>query len=167
MPVSEIHHAAVIVSDLDRSTEFYAKALGWKPTLSARVGGEVVERGLGLPPGVTGRIQYMQGPSQLGQIELIEWSDGPGPQPRTGHRELGTFLLSFQVPRSEIRETYERVVALGAEVLSEPVTSLLENYGPVDAFCFKDPDGNLLEIVGLPSREEIQEFRARTRRKAD
>lgn len=159
MGVSEIHHVALIVSDVERAARFYERALGWKRTLAAAVGGEVVERGLGLPAGTTGRIQYLQGPTQLGQIELIEWSDGPGPQPRTGHRELGTFLLSFQVPRAEIAATYDRVVALGAETLSEPVTSVLEHYGPVDAFCFRDPDGNLLEVVGLPSRDEIRAFR--------
>jgi lactoylglutathione lyase len=159
MSVSEIHHVAVIVADLERSADFYAQALGWRRTLRSDVGGELVERSLHLGAGVTGRVQYLQGPTQLGQLELIEWSDGPGPPPRTGYAPLGPFLLSFQVGHDELRDVYDRVVAMGAETLSEPVVSVLENYGPIGAFCFRDPDGNLLEIVALPSREEIKALR--------
>jgi hypothetical protein len=36
---------------------------------------------------------------------------------------------------------------------------LLENYGYIHAFAARDLDGNLMEFVSLPSREEILEFR--------
>jgi len=160
MPVSEIHHVAMTVSDLERSSEFYEKGLGYRRTLSARVDGPSLATSLGLPGGTAGRIQYLQGPTQLGQLELIQWDGEPGRQPRTGHRELGTFLLSFQVPVEEIEELHDRLASMGAECIRRPARTLLQNYGYIHAFAAKDPDGNLLEFVSLPTREEILAYRA-------
>ena len=160
MPVSEVHHVAMTVSDLERSATFYEKGLGWKRTLSARVDGPSLAESLGLPEGTAGTIQYLQGPTQLGQLELIQWDGEPGQQPRTGNRELGTFLLSFQVPVEEMDELYDRLESLGGQCVRRPVKTLLQNYGYIHAFAAKDPDGNLLEFVCLPTREEILAYRA-------
>jgi lactoylglutathione lyase len=155
MPVSEVHHVAVTVSDVDRAAEFYEKALGYRRTLRAEVGGAGIEVSLGLPTGTTGRVQYLQGPSQIGQLELIEWNGTPVRTATGGHLELGTFLLSFAVPLDEMDELHERLVSLGAQCLSRPNRVLLDNYGHITAFAARDLDGNLLEFVALPSREEI------------
>ena len=149
----------MIVSDVERSARFYEQALGYRRTLAAPVGGVGLERSLGLPAGTRGRIQYMQGPTQLGQIELIEWEGAPGPPPRSDHRALGQFLLSFQVPKDEIDQLYERFQSLDAELVEPPMTVELENYGELTAFAARDPDGNLLEFVALPTREEVIAFR--------
>lgn len=159
MPVSEVHHVAVTVADLERATAFYAEGLGYRKTLSAAVGGPEMSRSLGLPEGTHGRIQYLQGPSQIGQLELIEWADGPGEQARSGHRELGTFLLSFQVPVDELDALHDRLAELGGDCIGRPERVLLENYGHIHAFAARDPDGNLLEFVALPTREEIRAYR--------
>lgn len=159
MPVSEIHHVAMIVSDLDRAVDFYEKALGYRKTLRAEVGGPGIEESLALPKGTTGRVQYLQGPSQIGQLELIEWNAPAERTATAGHRELGPFLLSFQVPHEEIEEVYRRISGLGAECLGPPRRVLLDNYGYITAFAARDLDGNLLEFVSLPSREEIKAFR--------
>jgi len=159
MPVSEVHHVAMAVSDVDRAADFYEKALGWKKTLRANVGGPGIEQSLRLPDGTTGKVQYLQGPTQVGQLELIEWNGVKQRTATAGHLELGTFLLSFQVPADEIQDVHDRFVELGAEVLSKPDRVLLENYGYITAFAARDLDGNLLEFVSLPSREEILEFR--------
>ncbi|MFY1638185.1 VOC family protein [Solwaraspora sp. WMMB335] len=155
MPVSEVHHVAVTVSDVDRAAEFYEQALGYRRTLRADVGGPGIEVSLGLPAGTTGRVQYLQGPSRIGQLELIEWNGTPTRTATGGHLELGTFLLSFAVPRDELDELHERLVQLGAECLSPPNRVLLDNYGHITAFAARDLDGNLLEFVALPSREEV------------
>lgn len=159
MPVSEVHHVAVTVSDVDRAADFYEKALGYTKTLRSDVGGPGIEVALRLPLGTTGKVQYLQGPSQVGQLELIEWKGEKKRTATAGHLELGTFLLSFQVPVEEIGEVHQRFLDLGAEVLSEPTRVLLENYGHITAFAARDLDGNLLEFVSLPTREEILAFR--------
>lgn len=159
MPVSEVHHVAVTVSDVDRAADFYEQGLGYRKTLRTDVGGPGIEGPLGLPEGTTGRVQYLQGPSQIGQLELIEWN---GTKVRTatgGHLELGTFLLSFQVPEAEMNELHDRLAGLGADCLGRPQRVLLENYGYLTAFAARDLDGNLLEFVALPTKEQIQAYR--------
>lgn len=159
MPVSEVHHVAMTVSDVDRAADFYEKALGYRRTLRSDVGGPGIEVSLGLPEGTTGKVQYLQGPSRIGQLELIEWNGEATRTATAGHLELGTFLLSFQVPAEEMDEVYERVSSLGAECLTRPNRVLLENYGYITAFACRDLDGNLLEFVALPTREEILAYR--------
>jgi lactoylglutathione lyase len=160
MPVSEVHHVAISVADVERAADFYEKALGYKKTLRSDVGGPGIEESLGLPAGTTGKVQYLQGPSQVGQLELIEWNSTTTRTPDAGHLELGTFLLSFQVPLEEIEELHQRITGLGAECLSLPTRVLLENYGYITAFAARDLDGNLLEFVSLPTRDEIRAFRS-------
>ncbi|MDO8188744.1 VOC family protein [Conexibacter sp. JD483] len=159
MPVSEVHHVAMSVSDLERAATFYERALGYRRTLSARVGGPEMARSLALPDDIAGSIQYLQGPSQIGQLELIQWDDGPGAPPPSGHLQLGTFLLSFQVPREELEALHAAVEANGGTCIDRPARVLLENYGHIHAFAARDPDGNLLEFVSLPSRAEVKAYR--------
>jgi lactoylglutathione lyase len=159
VPVSELHHVAMVVSDLQRSSDFYERGLGYKRTLSAAVGGVGLETAIGLPPGVEGNIQYLQGPSRVGQLELIQWRGEPGTQPRVDHANLGPFVLSFEVPKNELLEVYERFVSMEATVVSGPTESELENFGLIYAFSVRDPDGNMIEFVALPTREEIRAFR--------
>ncbi|QFG24653.1 VOC family protein [Actinomadura sp. WMMB 499] len=161
MPVSEVHHVAMTVSDLDRAADFYEKALGYRRTLRTDVGGPGIEESLGLPEGTTGKVQYLQGPTRIGQLELIEWNGTKKRTATAGHLELGTFLLSFQVPAEEMDEVHERLARLGADCLGPPRRQLLENYGYITAFAARDPDGNLLEFVSLPGRAEILAFRGR------
>lgn len=155
MPVSEVHHVAITVSDVDRAADFYERALGYRRTLRTDVGGPGIEVSLGLPAGTTGKVQYLQGPSRVGQLELIEWNGATTRTATGGHLELGPFLLSFEVPLDEIHELHQRLVDLGADCLTAPNRVLLENYGHITAFAARDLDGNLLEFVSLPSREEI------------
>jgi catechol 2,3-dioxygenase-like lactoylglutathione lyase family enzyme len=159
VPVSEVHHVAMTVSDVDKAADFYEKALGYRKTLRSDVAGPGIEVSLGLPEGTTGKVQYLQGPSRIGQLELIEWNGEKRRTATAGHLELGTFLLSFQVPVEEMDELYDRVSSLGAECLTRPNRVLLDNYGYITAFACRDLDGNLLEFVALPTREEILEFR--------
>lgn len=159
MPVSEIHHVAMIVSDLERSAAFYEQGLGWRRTLQASVSGPDFERSLGLPAGASANVQYLQGPTRIGQLELIQWDQPHAGQQRTSPFQLGALLLSFEIPADEIEEAYERFLALGAEHIERPLSVRLENFGTIVAFAVRDPDGNMIELVSLPSREEILAFR--------
>lgn len=163
MPVSEVHHVAVTVSDVERAASFYENALGYRRTLRTDVGGPEIETSLGLPEGTTGKVQYMQGASKIGQLELIEWNGQTRRSQNTGHLELGMFLLSFEVPREELDDLYAKVIAHGGECLTTgPNKVMLEQYGWIHAFAARDADGNLLEFVSLPTREEILALRAET-----
>jgi lactoylglutathione lyase len=154
--LSEIHHVAISVSDMERSIAFYRDALGMRTTLQMPVEGEHVERQLRLRPGTKGRSVYLQGPSRIGQVELIQF-DPPPDQVSLPKRpgDPGAFLLAIEVLEGEVQEIFERATALGAPVYAEVSNSDLVNYGMITSFIVEDPDGLLIEIIRLPTREEI------------
>ena len=43
-------------------------------------------------------------------------------------------------------------------MLHGPSTNVLTNYGPITVFFCEDPDGNQVEVIALPSHEEVKEF---------
>lgn len=159
--VKEIHHVAVSVSDLERSIPFYRDGLGLRMTLDMRVGNDTMPARLRVPEGTRGRAVYFQGPSRIGQIELIQWDHPAAPAGWTPKRpgDPGVFALSFQVDTDEIAEIYDRLRALGVDCYHPPAVSILPGYGPVTMFMCEDPDGIQIEFVNLPTREQIREFR--------
>ena len=157
----EVHHVALSVRDLEASKRFYGAAVGLRETLNTEVGGSEIEASLGLRSGTRGRVAYFQGPTQLGQIELIEWQppvDHSSKPKRPG--EPGVFLLSIAVSKDELTEAWRRMQRMDVPVFSAPTRSILDNYGPIETFIVEDPDGVMIEFVALPTREQIKACRA-------
>ena len=156
----EIHHLTVGVSDMATSLPFYQQGLGLKKTLDTMVSGGAFERMLQLPPNSEVRTVFLQGPTRVGQIELAEWRV-PGAQPHPPARPgaPGFCVVSFSVTADEIDAVYDQLGAVGAPRWTPPEPSLLEGYGTIRAFIAEDPDGNLIEVVSLPSDDEIAELR--------
>lgn len=159
--VAEIHHVAVSVRDLEASVQFYRDALGMRKTLEMPVGNETTWQTLDLPYGTTGRSVFLQGPTRIGQIELIQW-DLPVPEDSRPKRagDPGFLSLSFHVDLETLHAIYARLQEMGVPCNSEPKANTLVNYGEVVVFFCKDPDGNLVEIIKLPTYEETKRFRA-------
>lgn len=158
--VKELNHVAIGVRDLDASLRFYVDGLGMRKTLEKPVS-DLTWRLMRLPEGTTGLSVFVQGPSRVGQIELVKWelpeSDGGRPK-RPG--DIGIGVLSFPVDPEHIGTIHRRLVDLGAVVYSEPTTTVVKNYGPVTLFLCEDPDGNQVELIALPTAEQVREFRA-------
>lgn len=156
--VGSLNHVALSVRDLEKSTRFYEHGLGMRKTLTKQVGKNTWKL-LRLPPDATGQSVFLQGPTRSGQIELIQWNLDPDfYAPRTGVPPL--IVLSFPVEREDIHAVYARLAAMGAECFCEPTVNRIENYGDVTMFTCLDPDGHLIEIMNLPSIEEVRAFRA-------
>jgi lactoylglutathione lyase len=158
-----VHHVVLNVAQLERSLQFYAGTLGMSATLRMEIGGAPLERLLRLAPGTTGRVAYVQGPQRLGQIELIEWSlpgrPAPAAETAPSFTAPGLRLLSFAVPEP-LTEWHARLSAAGVTCWSEPVRLTLPNYGPIDALIAEDPDGHLVELVRLPSDDDVRALRS-------
>jgi catechol 2,3-dioxygenase-like lactoylglutathione lyase family enzyme len=150
----------VSVRDLERSLRFYVDGLGMRKTLEKPLS-DNVWRVLRLPPGTTGRSAFVQGPTAVGQIELVQW-DLPVPEDSRPKRagDPGIGVLSFPVDGGAIRALYERLLAMGYECYGEPFTNIIKRYGPVTLFVCEDPDGNQVELISLPTPDEVRAFRA-------
>ncbi len=147
MAFSEIHHVALAVSNMERSIAFYRDILGFRKTLDMPLGSPSLDRLLRMRPGTTGRsVILQQGMSTVGEVELVQFSPAPStPTPAKGAGGLGAFLLSFAVRDEELAAVYQRLLVPG--------------YGATRAVVFEDPDGQLIELIQLPSMDEIQRAR--------
>ncbi len=160
MSVSEIHHAAITVTDLERSAAFYQQVLGFRRTLEMPIVDPDTIRIMGLRHGATGQSLYLQGPSRIGQLELIQWTEAPEEhRPASRPPSPGVFLLSFETTAEEIDRIYAGLKGSDAPVLCAPKRSILENYGEITVCIVEDPDGLMVELVALPTREQIMAFR--------
>ena len=163
--ISEIHHVALAVSNMERSIAFYRDILGFRKTLDMPLGSPSLDRLLRLRPGTTGRsVILQQGLSTIGEVELVQFSPAPTtPTPAKGAGGLGAFLLSFAVRDEELAAVYQRLLEKGIACYSEPQVLELPGYGATRAVVFEDPDGQMIELIQLPSADEIQRVRAASR----
>ena len=161
--ISEIHHVAITVSDLERSIAFYREVLGFRKTLDVPLNPAITEKVLRLRPGVTGRSVIMQqGHSQIGEVELIQF-ENTGAKPSGPKRpgDPGMFLLSFSVSGEVVDDTKTRLesLGLGVQCYGAPTAIELPEYGNIRVIIFEDPDGIMIELVQLPTADEVRAFR--------
>lgn len=163
-----IHHVTVGVTSIKMSLPFYVDGLGLRKTLDTVVQGEPFERLLRLPVHSSARTVFLQGSDRIGQVELVEWRTGDNSTlaPRRPGCP-GLCVLSFSVVRSVFQIIQNQLVLVGAVLWSDPVVSILAGYGEIEAFVTEDRDGNMIEIVCLPSDEEISSFRSTRRTSSD
>src|SRR5215469_18690562 len=69
--------------------------------------------------------------------------------------DLGIWIISFEVRGEPLEDAVERLRAMGVKFFSDDLAeSDLKGFAPMKAVIFEDPDGNLLELAQLPSKEE-------------
>jgi catechol 2,3-dioxygenase-like lactoylglutathione lyase family enzyme len=135
--VAGLHHAAVFVSDLDRSVRFYCDLLGLvvngRATLDA-VGIEQI---------------FLSAGTRQADIVLARRLDGIAPpDAMRDKREL--FHLAYELPPERTFAAFvDEVRHGGATVVAEPMEhpTRFEGSGTRDAIYVLDPDGYVLEIT--------------------
>jgi catechol 2,3-dioxygenase-like lactoylglutathione lyase family enzyme len=148
-----LHHTGIIVSDLERSIDFYLDVLGLEmltepsPVFDAPELGEA----LGVPGAALRMVTFRLGDDTL---ELLEYSAPPSPiDTPMPQNALGAHHVAFRV--DDIQAKYDELVARGVPFLSPPNAI---DEGVLAGWrwaYFTDPDGITLELVEVAySRSE-------------
>ena len=142
VPIEGIDHVVVMASDVDRSLDFYKNVLGGEaefeeafrmgkiPVLRVRIGKAIIN------------LQRLNEPAYIVADRL----------------ESGTVDLCFRWSRS-IQEAIDWLKEKNVDVIEGPVPRPAANGVWGQSIYFRDPDGNLLELLTtLESSEPIPEF---------
>jgi glyoxylase I family protein len=146
MELTAIHHAGLVVSDLDRSIYFYHDILGLpfanEPTPWFE--GPELARGVGVPDAKLRQVSLWVG--EHSTMELIEYANRPSTSvaPIPNHH-LGAAHICFKV--ADIRASKAELESQGVTFNSD--VNVVDE-GPLAGWrwCyFSDPDGLTLELV--------------------
>ena len=145
--IKSIFHINVNVSDFDKSLAFY-KMVGFKVVLDLGEGPNPAnDIGLNVPNGVIrAALLALSDDPRATRLDLIEWkhpkTEGKAPAHlyHVGPARIALFTKN-------IDEEYQRLKAAGVTMVSEPVLMKFPNGAGSRFFCFKDPDGNFLELI--------------------
>ncbi|MFL6243190.1 MAG: VOC family protein [Acidimicrobiia bacterium] len=149
--MAHVHHSAISTRDVDASLRFYRDGLGLQVLMDHEFDGDWST--LFDAPSDRLRSVFLGDPdsSDAGIVELVAFTgDGTGdpaavPPPAPPHP--GFFLLSFFV---DVDQTLARLAALG---LGEPARHIRVPGpgGDVEMATVRDPDGVLVELIGIGS----------------
>ncbi|MBU1670251.1 MAG: VOC family protein [Actinobacteria bacterium] len=153
--VGGLSHLLIGVSDMDRSVDFYSRALGFDvvafdsegaaPALDpsdgeSRARTVVLERSR--RPGNTL-------PREPGMVRLVQATSFEGKHFQEGIFWGGTGILELGLEVTDIDGTYSRVLEAGAEPFIGP-TGMRLSRGTLGRFAYtRDPDGNLVELTQM------------------
>ena len=142
-----VAHIGFTVSDLDRSVAFY------RDVLNLEYQGEMTMNGpetaaLFCREHCSARVAYLRAEDpSTPPVELIQFTDQPAHTLRPSLFATSISELCFST--DDIDREYHRLRELGVEFLSEPQTfdSTAYGFGRSRAVYFRNPDGNILELI--------------------
>ena len=142
MLITDAHHVAVIVKDIEKSIEFYRDILGLELLYTSSAEGEELSKGVGLENASLKIAMFRAGNT------LIELTAYIKPKGRTQDRlpcDLGQMHVAFKV--KNLMKLYEELKNKGVQFNTPPN---IVKEGPMKGWVwtyFRDPDGALLELV--------------------
>lgn len=139
-----------VVSDLDASVRFYTEGVGFKQLKGFQVAAELAgAAGLTDNKPLNVRVLVLGDGPTATKLKLMQVA---GTQPRTGdnafiHSHTGFRYLTIMV--ADTAAALARLETLGVKPLAQSPVSLPQNLAPgMSLTCVKDPDGNLVELIG-------------------
>jgi len=139
-----------VVSDLDKSVRFYTDGIGFRELKGFDVSADVAAAaGLTDSKPLSIRVLVLgEGPGAT-KLKLMQVA---GASPRTGdtdfiHSHTGFRYLTITV--DDTTAAVERLAKLGVKPLAKSPVALPESLAPgMHLTCVRDPDGNIVELVG-------------------
>ena len=136
-----IRHTGIVVSDAEKSIDFYTKLLGFEIKKDMLESGDYIDNFSDLKDVVVRTIKMTLENGDM--VELLNYQTHPE-LPDMGRPITRIGCSHFAMTVENLDETYDRLVEAGVEFNSPPQYSP-DGFAKV-TFC-KDPDGSLVELV--------------------
>ena len=163
MKLSQMVRAAVIVSNLERSVDFYENVLGlrevyFEGSLDHPAGAQL----LAMPEGTKIRAKILKAPGPaFGMVGLFELAD-PAPDSVRRNEASSNIGEMCQVYYcDDVGEVHDKLVEGGHTVVCPPTFLKVGNRTGQREMVFRDPDGamiNLIEWDFATGRDPIEEL---------
>ena len=147
MTVHSIFHVNINCRDFERSLAFY-KAVGFSVEMEFPENGHpAVAKGLGVGDHlVKGALLKLGDDQNAARLDLLEWirPRNSSPSPLT-LSDPG--IVRIALSSDDFEADVARLRGLGVDFISEPLYRPTPEGDRPFFVCFRDPDGNVLEIV--------------------
>jgi len=149
--VRAVDSVGITVNDMDRAVDFYSKVLTFEKESEREVAGDAYEHLYGVF-GMRLRVVRMRLGAE--HIELMQFLAPRGrPTPVDSHSN-DRWFQHVAIIVSDMDQAYARLRSFKVEHASSGPQRLPDwnpNAGGIQAFYFRDPDGNHLEILQFPT----------------
>ncbi|TLD43090.1 MAG: Glyoxalase family protein [Candidatus Jettenia ecosi] len=148
--IHAVDHINLVVSNLERSVQFYTKLLGFKEIRRAHLEGDWIESVVGLK-NIHADVVYVVAPAGEPRLELLCYTSPRGEilSINSLANTIGLRHIAFRV--ENIHTVARHLKEAGIKVISEPAavpTSTVTHDAGHKILCyFLDPDGILLELA--------------------
>lgn len=142
--VTAFNHIGLCVTDLSRARRFYEEALGFAYLYELKTPDDASSRLLMIEPPVGCTALYLRLDGLI--LELIHF-DRPDNPPRTERVMNEPGLTHISVSVDDLPRALARIKQLGGQVLEETDLGL--------AVMVRDPDGQLIELLGMDYRRRM------------
>jgi catechol 2,3-dioxygenase-like lactoylglutathione lyase family enzyme len=151
LDIHSIFHINLNCRDFEKSLAFY-QALGFRVQMDfPEAGHPMVGKGLGVGEHrVKGALLKLGDDPRGARLDLLEWlsprNSAPSPL-----RLTDPGMVRIALSTADFEADVEKLRALGVEFISEPIYRPAPDGTEAPMFvCFRDPDGNVLELVNQP-----------------
>ena len=136
-----IRHTGIVVSDVEKSIDFYTNLLGFEIKKDMMESGDYIDNFSALKDARVRTVKMTLDNQDM--VELLWYESHPEkPDMERPITRIGCSHIAMTV--EDLDGTYERLVSAGVEFNSPPQLSP-DGFAKV-TFC-KDPDGSLIELV--------------------
>ena len=149
--VQSVDSVGIPVSDAERSIKFYSEVLGFQQRASHEVQGDAYDHLFG-EFGVHLRVVRMELGAE--SIDLMQFRSPAGRPLPADFRSNDRMFEHICVVVSDMQKAYASLVNNHVSIASpspQTLPSWNPNAGGISAFYFKDPDGNIVEILHFPA----------------
>jgi catechol 2,3-dioxygenase-like lactoylglutathione lyase family enzyme len=146
MSTLAIHHAAITVSDMQKSLGFYREIMGLKVIDDDVMSGDDVAQFVAVPSAKLRAVMLAVDSDEIPYVELIQYLQPESKlvNPSPSASDIGSSHFCFLV--ESMQAEYERLTGLGISFSSPPFLAEGGRFdGEWSAYCY-DPDGFVVEL---------------------